>query len=119
MATHIMARRILNGRSSVGPRVDAAALGPVLLGIGVEVIGVTQPAFVLIALGTRHTVALGGIGVQPFRFGLSALGLRGLHFGIGVGLLGFGPTLLRLGLASMQLVFGLAVSWRILAASSR
>src|SRR5699024_8479666 len=107
MATHIMARRILNGRSSVGPRVDAAALGPVLLGIGVEVIGVTQPAFVLIALGTRHTVALGGIGVQPFRFGLSALGLRGLHFGIGVGLLGFGPALLRLGLASMQLVFGL------------
>src|SRR5699024_1612273 len=40
-------------------------------------------------------------------FGLSALGLRGLHFGIGVGLLGFGPALLRLGLASMQLVFGL------------
>src|SRR5699024_8165615 len=93
--------------SSVGRRVDAAVLGPVVLDIGVEVIGVTEPAFVLIALGARHTVALGGIGVQAFRFGLSALGLRGLHFGIGVGLLGFGPALLCLGLAGMQLVFGL------------
>src|SRR5699024_12240572 len=95
------------GGSSTGLRIDAAVLGPVVLGIGVEVIGVTAPAFGLSALGARHAVALGGIGVQAFRFGLSALGFRGLHVGIGVGLLGFGPALLCLGLASMQLVFGL------------
>lgn len=98
---------IIGDSALTGNRPGSRLPVAVCVQVGIECVSMLEFAFLLETSLLCQSIPLSGIAVQSFGLGCLALGLCGLHLGVGLGLLCFSLAMLSVRFPGMDLMLGL------------